>query len=918
VAPVKRHLRVGLLHNFQPFQLWTQDALGPSGADVELLTALSNGTGLSWTMVRYTDVNTLEADLVNDKLDVVMSMARTPQRQARFAFTVPYAVVEQGLLARVDTQSAAVSADLAGRLVAVVKGSAVAELTAVNFPNAKRLVLDSPELAVRAVLDKQADLALEALPALQQVVERDQLAGLHVLRSFRFDEGRLRMATRLGEDDLVIQLNAALSGITATQQAEFERRWSVVPRLSVSPQRFFMSDSERQQIAALAPLRVGYVRTDRPFAFNNEAGEAVGLSIDLLRELRLRTGVRVDSLWGGAVGDVLDRLRSGKLDLVVGLSETAQRRQMAVFVGPYLSNPLVLVSKKGSGFLGMDDLAGRSLASPAGYFANDFIQARYPSIRLVGCGPADDCMDMVAKGQADATVYNLLSAATRIAERTAGTAMQVVGAVPDVYDQHSIALHPSLAPHAPMLKRALDDAIANDLPVVKRKWLLPTITTGVDPKLVQRGLMAAAALVFVLLLAWFWHSRLMTREISSRRQAQQRAETASQERQRYLAFLAHEVRNSLNAVIGGISLLRQRQPPAEPPAASAPSVAAGRVSGQALMGMVDGSARSTLGLLNDLLDYHRVDAGRLALDMRPARLTEVARAVVAEMQPAALEKGLGLGLEATGDLQAWHQLDTVRVSQVLRNLVANAIKFTNKGKVHVRLHIGSRLSMAVQDSGVGITPELATRIFEPFEQAAGNSQKGTGLGLALSRELVRAMDGEIKVQSQPGAGALFIAEWPAVAAQAEAIERRVASQQAPMSPAGAVQAAVARQPSPGQRLALVVEDSPVYAIGMQAMLLQQGWQVRTATTVDHALQAFDSQPPQLLLCDLHLTDGTAFDLLARIAATRQAQGLQLEVVVMTANPDPQDVEELRQAGADRVIEKSFDPAEMTRRVFEPA
>jgi two-component system, NarL family, sensor histidine kinase EvgS len=918
-TPAKRNLRVGLLDNFQPFQLWAPDASGPSGADVELLNALRNGTGLSWTLVRYTDTRKLEADLADGKLDVLMSMARTTQRQNRFAFTVPYAVVEQGLLARVDTVSSAVSSDLAGRTVAVVKGSAIAELTSGNFPNAKLLIFDSPEQAVRAVVDKVADLALEALPALQQVVERDQLAGLQVLRSFRFDEGRLRMATRLADEELVVRLNAALATITAAQQAEFERRWSVVPRLSLTPERFLMSDSERQQLAALPPLRVGYVRTDRPFAFNNEAGEAVGLSIDLLRELRARTGVRVDSMWGGAVGEVVDALRQGKLDLVVGLTETAQRRQMGIFVGPYLSNPLMLVAKKGNGYIGMDDLAGRTLAVAPGYFANDFIQARYPSIKMVGCGPDGDCLDTVASGRADATVYNLLSATIRISERTYGAAMQVVGAVPDVYDQHSIVLHPGLAPFAPVLKRALDDAIANDLPVVKRKWLLPQVNTGVDPKLVQRGLMAIAVVITALLLGWFWHTRLMAREISARRQAQQRAEQASQERQRYLAFLAHEVRNSLNAVIGGVSLLRQREPAADQPAA--PVLAAGRVSASALMGMVDGSARSTLGLLNDLLDYHRIDAGRLSLDMRPARLADVARAVVAEMQPAALEKGLSLGLEATGDLHAWHQLDTVRVGQVLRNLVANAIKFTSLGKVHVRLHIGSRLSMAVQDSGIGIAPALAQRIFEPFEQAPGQSQQGTGLGLALSRELMRAMAGDISLQSQPGAGALFIAEWPAVAAPAEALERRQAAQPALVqtaAPVSATAALPAAGPGSGPRLALLVEDSPVYAISMQAMLLQHGWQVRTAASVDMALRAFDSLPPQLLLCDLNLSDGTAFDLLSRITATRQAQGLRMEVVVMTADPNPQDVEELRQAGADRVISKSFDPTEMTRRVFEPA
>jgi two-component system, NarL family, sensor histidine kinase EvgS len=911
--------------------LWPEGAVAPAGADVELLGVLSQNTGQRWQMLRYTDVQKLEKDLAEGRIDLAMSMARTSERLKRFVFSSPYATVEQGLIARLETTSAAVSADLSGRTVAVVKDGAVAGILGGNFPLAKRLEFDSIEMAVAAVVEGKADLVFEALPALQQVVERQQIQGLRVLRSFKFDEGRLRMAVRLSEESLVTKLNAALETISPAQQAEFERRWSVVPKLTMRPERFVLSEAERTRVAQLAPLRVGYVRTDRPFSFTNEAGEPAGLSIELLRDLRLRTGVRVDSVWGGNVGEVLDAMAGGKLDLVVGLTETAQRRHLAVFVGPYLSYPLALVAKTGSGYLSLDDLAGRTLALAPGYFANDSIQVRFPSIKVVNCGPDNNCMDVVASGRADATVSNLLSASTRISQRGgAGAGVQVVGAVPDIFDQHSLALRPGLSAFAPLLKRALDDAIATDLPVLQRKWLLPKVQTGVDPKLVQRGLMAGAAVIFALLLGWLLHTRSMAREISARREAQGRAEQASHERQRYLAFLAHEVRNSLNAVIGGISLLRQRYGHGNKPAAMAGAVAPssvlsadadvpGRVSAPALLGLVDSSARSTLGLLNDLLDYHRIDAGRLAIELRPARLAEVARAVVSEMQPAALDKGLILGFESSGDLQAWHRMDTVRVGQVLRNLVANAIKFTATGRVHVRVHVGPRLSMAVQDSGIGIAPALHQRLFEPFQQAPGHGDKGTGLGLALSRELMRAMGGEITLHSQAGAGALFSAEWPAVPVPPDEAERMLAPNALgaiAAVPAGQPGAASVRQPSP--RTALVVEDSPVYAITMQALLIKQGWQVRTANTVDAALQEFDSLVPHLLVCDLHLPDGSAFDLLTRIAATRQTAKLTLEVVVMTSAPDALDVEELRQCGADRVIEKSFDPAEMTRRVFEPA
>jgi two-component system, NarL family, sensor histidine kinase EvgS len=911
-------LRVGMLANFQPFQLWPEGALGPSGADVELLNLLSANTGQVWKLLRYTDVRQLETDLAAGRIDMAMSMARNQRRLARFVFSVPYANIEQGLLGRADLTSDAVSADLAGRVVAVVKDSAAADIVANNFPSAKRLVFESPELALKAVIDKRADLVFEALPALQQIIERERWPGLRVVRTFKFDEGLLRLAMRPADQARIAGFDIALQSVTRAQQAEMERRWSVATTLTGRPARFVLTDPEQQAIAALPPLRVGFVKVDRPFSYVNEAGEPAGLAIELLRDLRVRLGLRLDSVKGATVGELLADLAAGKLDVVLGVTETAARRQVAVFVGPYLSYPIVLVAKTGGNVLGLEDLIGHTLAVSPGYFANDYIKARFPGINFVDCGPEIDCLEVIASGRADATINNLIAASARLSRRSGEPPMQIVSPLPELFDQHHIALRPEFAPLAPMLKRALDDAVANELPVLQRKWLLPQVKTGVDPKLVQRSLVVGAVLFTALLLGWLLHTRILTREISARREAQGRAERATHERQRYLAFLAHEVRNSLNAVIGGISLLRQRL---EGPQASVAAAGSGRIAAPELMGMVDGSARSTLGLLNDLLDYHRVDAGRLSLELRPARLADVAKSVIAEMQPAALAKGLTLSLQTSGDMQAWRQLDTVRVGQVLRNLLANAIKFTPKGGVQVRLHVGSRLSMAVQDSGIGVAPEVAKRLFEPFQQAQGQGHQGTGLGLALSRELMRAMGGDITLHSQSGAGALFSAEWPAVPVNGDDAERQARA--APARATATLDAAVpplplgAAMPS-AQPLVLLVEDSPVYAITLQALLIKQGWQVRAVTTLDIALREFDQQAPQLLLCDLNLPDGTAFDLLSRISATRQARGLKFEVVVMTAELDPQDAEELRQAGADRVIEKAFDGPEMTRRVFVPA
>lgn len=886
-------LRVGFYADFAPYEIWPASEQQPSGADVELLNELSRSTGLRWTPVRYTDAARLEQDLRQGDVRLVLSMARTPERAASLAFTTPYAGVEQALVSRRDLTSSAVSGNLSGRVVGVVRGSAAARLVEVNFPAALRVVMDTPTELLLAVQRGDVDLAFEALPALVQVIERRQLQGLRVLRRFQFDEGQLRIAARSDDTALIAQLNAALSALPPARMAAFERRWSVVSTLTELPTRFQLDDADRRLVQATPPLRVGYVRTDRPFAFPDEAGRPAGLAVDLLHDLQTRTGLGVESFTAGNVGELLDGLATGRLDLVLGLTETAQRRQSAVFVGPYLSYPLVLIAAPDSGITDLRDLAGRRLASTPGYFANDEIRARYPGIHIVACTRENSCQETVAQGLAEATINNLPAAVSRLAQRSGGPPLQIVGPVAGVFDQHALALRQGLAPLAPLLQRALDDVIATDLPVLQRRWLLPQVETGIRRESVRRGLMLGVGVLGVLLVGWWAHTRRLRHEVVARGVAQRLAEAASRARQQYLAFLAHEVRNSLSAVMGALAMLRHRD---RGLSASA--------DGVALVDMVESSTRSTLGLLNDLLDHERIASGRLHLRLQPTQLHTVVQAVLTEMQPAALVKGLTLKFEA-GESAAdgWHMLDGLRVGQVLRNLIANAIKFTPSGGVSLRLQVqGESLRLEVQDTGIGIAPAVQQRLFEPFEQAEGSAAQGTGLGLALCRELARAMGGDVSVRSQPGQGACFTFEW-----QAQACEAPRASAPRP--------AGVAAEGDASRQDVLVVEDSAVYAMVLQALLESRGLRVRTAGSVQDALRLFSERTPELLLCDMHLPDGTALDVLGRVAPMRRTLGLATRIVVMSSDVDADQAEEWRLNGADRVIEKAFDPEEMAYRVF---
>jgi hypothetical protein len=179
---------------------------------------------------------------------------------------------------------------------------------------------------------------------------------------------------------------------------------------------------------------------------------------------------------------------------------------------------------------------------------------------------------------------------------------------------------------------------------------------------------------------------------------------------------------------------------------------------------IKSSARSLLGILNDVLDFSKIEAGRLEIVPQPFRVADPVRDACATLMASAQEKGIGLSWRIAPEVPEWAQGDDSRIRQILLNLVGNAIKFTAQGEVSVSVGalLGNdsemQLLFAVKDTGAGIPPEHQKTIFEPFRQGDGSTSRkygGTGLGLSICSKLIALMGGEIRVESELGVGSIF-------------------------------------------------------------------------------------------------------------------------------------------------------------------
>jgi signal transduction histidine kinase/HPt (histidine-containing phosphotransfer) domain-containing protein/AmiR/NasT family two-component response regulator len=375
-----------------------------------------------------------------------------------------------------------------------------------------------------------------------------------------------------------------------------------------------------------------------------------------------------------------------------------------------------------------------------------------------------------------------------------------------------------------------------------------------------------------------------------------RAESISRGRMAFLAAMSHEFRTPMNAVIGLSDLLLDR--PLDP-------------ADRAWVRTINDSARALLRLVGDVLDFAKIDARMLTLSPAPFVVEGLCAAVADMMGPAAGARGLGFVVEVGPEVPACVLGDDARLRQVLLNLVANAVKFTDEGSITLRVSArpcgqGEHdVSFRVEDTGMGMEPEVLGRIFRPFEQAdPGRARRraGTGLGLAISTQIVAAMGGDLRAESAKGRGSTF------------SFTVRLAAVAPPVRRSSAPTPARSRPPLS----VLVVDDHPVNREVARAKLDRLGYAVDLAGDGAAAIEAAAQRAYDVVFMDLHMPGMSGLEATARIREARAGRRAP-HVVAMTASVAEEDREACRGAGMLDFIGKPIDLAQLDavlRRVAE--
>lgn len=879
-----------------------------SPSDYEGLSAdyagiIAEQLGIPVEVRRYDSRHEAIAALREGRIDLLGSSNAFEAADAQLSLSVAYAEDLPVIVTR-EGRSLKNTPDLAGLRLAMVDHYLPASSVRTLYPKAQLSLYRSTLAGLAAVELGEADAYLGDAISTDFAIGKSYQGTLKIDHFCQVAPGAFAFAMASNNPRLHQLVDKALARISESERLNILRRWSS-GNTSLLLQRHLaaLTAEEEAWIAANPTIDVLVNTSLAPLTFNDAQHRPSGITLDLLKQISLRTGLHFKPVESPSAQAMVDRVAHGDAQMIGALGYGTDRSKQLRYTRPYLVSPRVLVTRgDNTSPAQAKALDGKRIALVRGSPQRALLQQRYPQARVVEVDNPLGLMEAVANGTADVALSSHINASYYISHVFKDRLR--IASVLD--DDPAIAAF-AVAADQPQLQAILDKALLSippeELDQLINRWRTSTLVSD-SPWRDYRTLALQVLVLSALLLAGvvFWNSYLrklinqrteaqhalqaqlaLSRGLLEQlRQAKDDAEQASQTKSTFLATMSHEIRTPMNAVIGLLELALEDS-------------RSGRCDTQTLQTAHD-SAIGLLELIGDILDISRIESGHITLQPVPTNLVELVRATVRVFEGNARAKGLHLHSELPA-APVWVLADPLRLKQVLSNLISNAVKFTDRGEVHACLLLPTppdndqlAVELTVRDTGIGISPADQARLFNTFVQADGpRARQGAGLGLVISRTLAEMMGGDLSLQSVEGVGTKVQVslQLPACAAPLQV------QQHAPAPESGS-----------GPMNILVVDDYPANLMLLERQLQTLGHRVTLAENGEIALAHWQAARFDLVITDCSMPVMDGHELTRRIRNLEAERGLAAcRILGVTANAQAEERARCLASGMDECLFK---------------
>jgi two-component system, NarL family, sensor histidine kinase EvgS len=511
-----------------------------------------------------------------------------------------------------------------------------------------------------------------------------------------------------------------------------------------------LTPEERSWLLAHPTIKIGMDPQWPPFSFTSRKGEIEGIDVAFFREIETRLGVHFEIEKARVWDDVNQAINRGDLAVVSGISPTPERAEFLTFTKPYISYPTAIITRMDGPFMtDLSSLKNQRLASPRNYVTTDRLKKDYPDLALTETSTELDALQLVAENKADVTVENLATVSYLIRENGL-TNLKVAGV-----GNQQFELHFGVQKDSPLLHSALEKALAS-ISSERRAEILSNwiyVDNNYSTKLAQYmrwAVIATVAGLIGLLGFWLWN-RYLKRQLLAREKIEAELRRLNEEKSRFINMAAHDINNPLTIILMSCEMALAR-----PQAAQRDNI-------DSYQNIMKHGMRIS-HLIQNLLNADSIEQGLNRMRPEDLNFADMTQKVVNSYQEIAGRKAIALHFEPPTKLPMI-RADYGAVTQVIENLISNAVKFSPKGsivKIAMKV-LSGKVCLEIQDSGPGISTKDLPALFGKYARLSAEptgSESSHGLGLYIVKQLIDEMKGRVWAESRPIGGATFSVELP--------------------------------------------------------------------------------------------------------------------------------------------------------------